>query len=94
MTPRKQKVPVNSPFVRFDCVGLGDPKPHLAWYFNGARILLDDHISLHHNGSLVIEGVKSTDAGSYTCQAVNVNGVINATADLEITGLFYFFTLT
>lgn len=90
MTPRAQVVPSDAPFVRFDCVANGNPKPHLSWFFKGERILLDEHISLHNNGSLNIERVKDTDAGSYTCQAENIHGVINVSAVLQITGIFYF----
>lgn len=84
--PKNQVFRTNQARVRFDCVAKGNPSPHISWYFKGDRILLDERISLHHNGSIFIENVKNNDAGEYTCQAENVNGKINASAELEIKG--------
>ncbi|XP_032526637.1 peroxidasin [Danaus plexippus] len=82
--PRKSVVNINQPYARFDCVAKGNPKPHISWYFNGERILLTDRITMHHNGSIVIENIKYEDTGSYTCQAENVNGKITASVTLEV----------
>ncbi|CAK1588655.1 unnamed protein product [Parnassius mnemosyne] len=70
--------------VRFDCVAKGNPAPHIVWYFNQARMLLTDRITMHHNGSIVIEKIQHTDAGKYTCHAENVKGKITAEAVLEV----------
>ncbi|XP_045509421.1 peroxidasin-like [Colias croceus] len=82
--PRKQLVQGDQKYVRFDCVATGNPKPHISWLFNGDRILLSDRLSLQHNGSIVIETVKETDAGNYTCVAENINGKISASCTLEV----------
>ncbi|KAG8225401.1 hypothetical protein J437_LFUL004601 [Ladona fulva] len=36
------------------------------------------------NGTLVLEGVQREDAGQYTCVATNVQGIINATIEVEV----------
>ncbi|CAG5007139.1 unnamed protein product [Parnassius apollo] len=81
--PRDQITRLNE-IVRFDCVAKGNPAPHILWYFNRARILLTDRITMHHNGSIVIEKIQQTDAGQYTCHAENLNGKITAEAVLEV----------
>lgn len=80
---------INQPFVNFDCVAKGNPTPHIMWYFNEERVLLTDRISMHHNGSIVIEKVQNEDSGIYTCQAENINGKIKASASLEVMGKYY-----
>ncbi|XP_041987312.1 peroxidasin [Aricia agestis] len=82
--PRKQIAKVEEPIVHFDCVARGNPPPHISWYFNGERIVLTDKISMSHNGSIFIENVQNEDAGTYTCQAENINGKISATVSLEV----------
>ncbi|XP_026757851.2 peroxidasin [Galleria mellonella] len=84
VAPRKQTVKINQTLVIFDCVAKGNPKPHLSWYFNDERILLSERYSIQHNGSIIIQNVQDTDAGSYSCQAENINGKITASADLEV----------
>ncbi|KAM3968773.1 LOW QUALITY PROTEIN: peroxidasin [Aphomia sociella] len=84
VSPRTQSVKINQPIVTFDCVAIGKPKPHLSWFFNEERILLSERNSIRPNGSIVIQNVQTTDAGSYSCQAENINGKIVASADLEV----------
>lgn len=82
--PRNQFASLTQRFVRFDCVVQGNPRPHLAWLFNNQKILLNDRITLKHNGTLYIEELEPTDAGQYTCRAENANGINTATARLDI----------
>ncbi|KAJ2954273.1 hypothetical protein O0L34_g2524 [Tuta absoluta] len=84
--PRKQSAKLHQPEpVHFDCMAQGNPTPHIVWFFNGERMLLNERISLKHNGSLFINNVQNTDAGTYTCQAENINGIIGASASLDVT---------
>ncbi|XP_022121552.2 peroxidasin [Pieris rapae] len=82
--PRKQLARLNQQFVTFDCVAKGNPNPHISWTFNGERILLSDRVSLKHNGSMVIEKIQNSDAGTYTCEAENVHGKISSSVTLEV----------
>lgn len=82
--PRNQFAGLSQPFVSFDCVAQGNPRPHLAWLFNSEKILLNERVSLKRNGTIFIEDIQPKDAGQYTCQAENINGVITATAFLEV----------
>lgn len=84
--PRNQFARLGQPIVRFDCVVKGNPRPHLAWLFNSERILLNDRVSLKHNGTIFIENIQPRDAGQYTCQAQNVNGAVTASASLSVLG--------
>lgn len=82
--PRNQIASLSQPFVSFDCVVQGNPRPHLTWLFNREKILLNDRVSLKHNGTIFIEDIQTKDAGQYTCQAENINGVIYASAYLDV----------
>lgn len=73
----------------FDCTATGFPKPHVAWYFNGERMLLNERIILQHNGSILIKNVQNSDAGVYTCQVENIHGKISASVPLEVTGEYF-----
>lgn len=82
------------PFVSFDCIAEGSPKPHLSWLFDGERLLLNQRTKIQRNGTIFIHDVQSEDAGQYTCVAENINGKITASVTLEIMGkrvfLMYF----
>lgn len=82
--PQPQLANVNQIYVNFDCVAKGNPKPHIVWYFNEERILQTERISIRYNGSIFIENIQLVDAGLYTCQAENVNGKVNASAELKV----------
>ncbi|XP_059055424.1 peroxidasin [Achroia grisella] len=84
VAPRRQIVKINQAQVIFDCIAKGHPRPHLSWYFNDGRILLSERNSIASNGSIIIRKVQESDAGSYSCQAENINGKITASADLEV----------
>lgn len=84
-TPQKRFAKINETSVMFDCTATGFPKPHVAWYFNGERMLLNERIILQHNGSILIKNVQNSDAGVYTCQVENIHGKISASVPLEVT---------
>lgn len=84
--PTKQYAKREQATVHFDCASKGHPKPHVAWLFNGERILLTERLSIHRNGSLFIQAVEESDAGEYTCQAENSHGKVKASAILDVYG--------
>lgn len=86
MLPEGQIAKLGQDYVIFNCSASGTPKPHLSWFYNDQKILLSNRVSIFHNGSIKIEDIKDTDAGSYSCQAKNVHGKIKSTIDLEIYG--------
>ncbi|XP_013189364.2 peroxidasin isoform X1 [Amyelois transitella] len=91
--PQKQTARSNQPFIIFDCVANGNPKPHVVWFLNEERLLLNERFSIKSNGSLVIQNVQVIDAGTYTCQAENINGKISASAVLEVMSTPAFLTV-
>lgn len=79
------KTTVNlSDHISFDCMATGEPKPHISWWFNKERLLLNERISIIKNGTLVINNIQLDDIGEYTCLAENINGKISTSAGLEI----------
>lgn len=86
-------VKLRTPFVSFDCGAEGSPKPYLKWFLNDERLLLNDRIKVHKNGTLVIYNIQSEDVGEYRCVAENVNEKITTSAALEIMSK-YFIILT
>ncbi|XP_053624986.1 peroxidasin [Plodia interpunctella] len=91
--PQKQVARINEPYIIFNCLANGNPKPHVAWFLNDERLLLNERYSIKPNGSLVILNVQVVDAGSYTCEAENINGKIGASADLEVMSTPAFLTV-
>lgn len=86
ISPQNQMATRYQNFATFDCVAAGDPKPHISWSFNGEKILISDRISLKHNGSIVIEKVENSDAGTYSCEAENIHGKISSSVSLQVLG--------
>lgn len=84
--PQKQFAKLNQQSINIDCVANGHPKPHIAWLFNGERILLNERLSIRQNGSISITDVRESDAGQYTCVAENIHGKVNTSAVLEVMG--------
>ncbi|XP_022833229.1 peroxidasin-like [Spodoptera litura] len=82
--PQKQFAKLEQESINFDCAANGHPKPHVAWRFNGERILLNERISIRSNGSIFIANIQESDAGLYTCLVENINGKVNASAALEV----------
>ena len=62
------------------------PNHILFGYLMAKGILLNERLSIRPNGSILIDNIQEFDAGQYTCLAENINGKINATADLEVLG--------
>lgn len=82
--PEGQIAKLGQHYVILNCAANGNPKPHLTWFFNIKKILLSDRTFIYHNGSIKIEHILESDAGSYSCQAENIHGKIKSTVELEI----------
>ncbi|VDD91211.1 unnamed protein product [Enterobius vermicularis] len=62
--------------LSLDCVASGNPTPKISWLRNGVLI------KSFEGPRLVIEAAQASDAGSYSCEAVNEAG--KATANFEV----------
>jgi hypothetical protein len=61
----------------------GEPRPSLAWLKNGVPIERSSkRLIISHEGSLLINEIRATDAGNYTCVASNVAGTRHSDAAL------------
>ncbi|BFZ13792.1 hypothetical protein BsWGS_16832 [Bradybaena similaris] len=52
----------------------GEPEPKVLWHKDGAAITPDSRVVVSPEGDLTIASVKVTDAGKYTCLAINQGG--------------------
>ena len=67
------------------CMGLGNPRPQIAWMFEGRPVnLADARFTLMNNGTLRIDGVMEDDLGYYTCIVQNSAGDTNLSLLLDI----------
>jgi titin len=76
--------------VRLECKVTGEPKPNIKWFKDRKCINNDGHYkirSLESTGAstLVIEGVKVTDTGSYMCLAENDAGSEYSEARMKVS---------
>ncbi|XP_061682637.1 immunoglobulin superfamily member 10 [Syngnathoides biaculeatus] len=74
--------------IRFDCEGVGEPKPRILWILPTNDIIAasNERYLLHVNGSLDIRGAKAIDGGEYVCMARNPGGENRRLYKLEISG--------
>ena len=82
-------------FAQISCViSSGDQPVKLTWSFHGHRLsqgnLNDNGIAISNIGSrmsmLVIDQVRNTHQGNYTCQASNSAGTRSHIAQLKVNG--------
>uniref|UniRef100_A0A1I7XHF4 Immunoglobulin I-set domain protein n=1 Tax=Heterorhabditis bacteriophora TaxID=37862 RepID=A0A1I7XHF4_HETBA len=73
--------------AKLSCTVEGKPQPEVKWFKNGEQVYMDDaHIIKKDemgNHTLIIENVKNTDLGSYTCQAINSIGKDETRAEVN-----------
>lgn len=69
--------------VELECLGLGDPRPHVTWSKVGGRIRPG---VLVRAGTLTIERVERADAGQYRCTATNAVGTVQSHVILHVQG--------
>ncbi|XP_052648523.1 LOW QUALITY PROTEIN: basement membrane-specific heparan sulfate proteoglycan core protein [Harpia harpyja] len=67
--------------VELECLGLGEPRPHVTWSKVGGRIRPG---VLVRAGTLTIERVERADAGQYRCTATNSVGTVQSHVILHV----------
>ncbi|XP_054705507.1 basement membrane-specific heparan sulfate proteoglycan core protein isoform X3 [Grus americana] len=67
--------------VELECLGLGEPRPHVTWSKVGGRIRPG---VLVRAGILTIERVERADAGQYRCTAANAVGSVQSHVILHV----------
>ncbi|XP_066058873.1 basement membrane-specific heparan sulfate proteoglycan core protein isoform X2 [Chamaea fasciata] len=67
--------------VELECLGLGEPRPHVTWSKVGGRIRPG---VLVRTGTLTIEQVERADAGQYRCTATNAVGTVQSHVILHV----------
>ncbi|XP_075629462.1 basement membrane-specific heparan sulfate proteoglycan core protein isoform X7 [Balearica regulorum gibbericeps] len=67
--------------VELECLGLGEPRPHVTWSKVGGRIRPG---VLVRAGVLTIERVERADAGQYRCTAANAVGSVQSHVILHV----------
>ncbi|KFQ95714.1 Basement membrane-specific heparan sulfate proteoglycan core protein, partial [Nipponia nippon] len=67
--------------VELECLGLGEPRPHVTWSKVGGRIRPG---VLVRAGTLTIERVERADAGQYRCTAANAVGTVQSHVILHV----------
>ncbi|XP_067940287.1 hemicentin-1-like [Watersipora subatra] len=75
---------VQNSVVDLVCEVEGVPFPSISWMRNRIQIDSDSKYSMRNDGTLVINGVKSSDSSTYTCEAVNEAGQDSAEIALRI----------
>ena len=75
--PPQEVIPVIYSTVRLPCVAEGDLSPTIMWTKDGKPSLpVDSHVL--RNGTLVLQNIKKSHEGSYTCRATNALTTIEA----------------
>ena len=75
--PRQQVTPYFGSTLRLPCVAESELRTTITWLKNGVGVLpANTHVL--QSGTLVIENIKKTQKGSYTCRASNVLATIEA----------------
>lgn len=73
--------------VLLECPVSGFPPPLVKWMKNGAPLVLEAGMKLINGGRHVeISRVQQSDAGQYTCIALNEAGELQHSYDLEVLG--------
>ncbi|XP_064586428.1 basement membrane-specific heparan sulfate proteoglycan core protein isoform X2 [Zonotrichia leucophrys gambelii] len=67
--------------VELECLGLGEPRPHVTWSKVGGRIRPG---VLIRAGTLTMEQVERADAGQYRCTATNAVGTVQSHVILHV----------
>ena len=75
--PPQEVTPLIGSNLRLPCVAESDPKPTITWTKNGASSLpVDSHVLW--NGTLVLQNIKKSHEGYYTCRATNALTTVEA----------------
>ena len=90
--------------VTFLCQSVGEPVPYISWYFNDVMINVSDNSSKYMivsrslnitttENTLTVYNVTSSDVGTYTCNASNINGSVTSSGILTVTSEFLYLYL-
>lgn len=67
----------------------------IVWLFNGEKITNEQAITTSQVGkranALNIDNVQGINAGNFTCEAKNIAGIVQYTAELIVNGSFTMF---
>ena len=75
--PHQDMTPVIGSTVHLPCVAESDPRPTITWTKDGKSSLpIEANVLL--NGTLVLQNIKNSHEGSYTCRATNALTTIEA----------------
>lgn len=69
--------------MELECLGLGEPRPHVTWSKVGGRIRPGVQVRA---GTLTFERVERADAGQYRCTAANAVGTVQSHLILHVQG--------
>lgn len=80
------------------CTVTAEPQPTIQWFFGSQPVNLSRYSVGFYNGSqmreyysvLSINSSLMSDTGDYTCVLANIHGPVNATAHVEVQGMYYF----
>ena len=87
--------------VKFICQSVGEPVPHIIWYFNDVMINVSDNSSKYMivsrslnitttENTLTVYNVTSSDVGTYTCNSSNIIGSVTSSGILTVTSKFIY----
>ena len=83
--PPQEVTPVIGSTLRLPCVAVSELSTTLAWTVNGVGIL-PENARVLRNDTLIIEDIKKTHRGSYTCRASNALATIEAKVKITPVG--------
>jgi hypothetical protein len=73
-----------------ECLANGVPQPEVRWLKEDKAVHIDnDRIRIVGASSLHIAKLVASDAGTYTCRATNAEDSIDASASIQVKGMFY-----
>ncbi|GLV33689.1 Peroxidasin [Carabus blaptoides fortunei] len=68
-----------------ECLAVGSPNPTITWYKSDRPIRVGGRIQIEaDNSRLIINDVKESDSGLYVCQARNILGFREVSADIDV----------
>ncbi|XP_055337462.1 neogenin-like [Paramacrobiotus metropolitanus] len=70
--------------VLLECEIRGAPEPTIQWYKNGDMVIPSDYFQIDNGRNLRILGLVKSDGGVYQCFGSNVQGTVQATAQLVV----------
>ncbi|XP_077995776.1 papilin-like isoform X2 [Glandiceps talaboti] len=72
--------------ITLTCTTIGSPRPFIRWTVNNVPLPDIDRFEVLDSGDLIIEGLKKSDTGYYTCTAANGRNKVSATSEVVAIG--------